>query len=311
MTETLGAEIFRSVLDKLAIGVCLVNRSRQILFWNEGAEAITGYMRYEVIGRLSRDNILVQCNDIGCVLCGAICPFNEALREGKPREAQVYLRHKAGHRIPVHVRVVPIRDDRGLVIGAATSFDERTFVSDADFSQDSLAAHGCLDLMSGVANHAFTQFHLRESLASFLEYGLPFGILCIALDQLEHLKDTHGQEATEAMLHVVAQTIRHTLGPAGFLGRWRTNEFVVILSNCSAVALERASASIQKLVSASEIQWWDDQLSVTVSVAGAMVHPGDTLDSLVSRAEHSLAQSPVAQTSLTQPGQQEHHRSES
>jgi len=310
MPEPLEAEVFRSVLDKLALGVYMVNRAFQVLFWNEGAEAITGYMRHEVVGRPSRNHILAQCNNLSCGLCGAVCPFAEALREGKPNEAQVYFRHKEGHRIPVHVRIAPIRDQRGMVMGAATSFEERTFMAQADFSQESLAAHGCLDLMSGVANHVFTQSHLRESLASFSEYDLSFGILCIAVDRIEHLKNTHGQEATDAMLHVVAQTIRHTLGRPGFLGRWRSNEFMVILSHYSPAGLERVGISIQKLVSASEVQWWDDPLSVTVSVGRTMVQAGDTLDSLLGRAEHSLAQSVAAQSSSAQPGPPAHSGSE-
>lgn len=59
MMELQDPEIFQTVLDSLHIGVCLVGRDGRILYWNEGAEKITGYRRHEVLGRLCRENGVV------------------------------------------------------------------------------------------------------------------------------------------------------------------------------------------------------------------------------------------------------------
>jgi PAS domain S-box-containing protein len=37
-------EILRAVIENAPIGVCLVDRERQILVWNNAAERITGYL---------------------------------------------------------------------------------------------------------------------------------------------------------------------------------------------------------------------------------------------------------------------------
>jgi PAS domain S-box-containing protein/diguanylate cyclase (GGDEF)-like protein len=286
--ELQDPELFRTVLDSLRTGVYVVDRQRKIFFWNEGAEKITGYHRHEVVGHPSRDNVLAQCDDASCVLCGAVCPLTEAISQGKPTEAQVYIRHKAGHRVPVRLRVGPIRDRHGSIVATAASFDEERWGLELDVHDNNLAAHGCLDLTTGVPNHAFTQSHLRENLAFFEEYHLPFGILCIQVEDLEQLRATHGREAVEVMLHVVAQTMKHTLRPDGFLGRWAENQFLAIVTNCSRTELERLGQSVQKMASCSGIQWWDDLLSVNVSVDGDMVQLGDTMESLLERASSSL-----------------------
>jgi PAS domain S-box-containing protein/diguanylate cyclase (GGDEF)-like protein len=282
--ELQDPEIFRTVLDSLRTGVYIVDRQRKILFWNAGAEKITGYQRHDVVGHASRDNILAQCDDKSCMLCGAMCPLTEAVIQGKPTEAQVYLHHKAGHRVPVRLRVGPIRDRHGSIVATAASFEEERLGSELDIHENNLAAHGCLDLTTGVPNHAFTQSHLRENLAFFEEYHLPFGILCIQVEDLEHLKATHGREAVDVMLHVVAQTMKHTLRPDGFLGRWAESQFLAIVTNCDRTDLERLGQSVQKMGSCSGIQWWDDLLSVNVSVGSSMVQIGDTMESLLGRA---------------------------
>jgi len=110
-------------LDSLQTGVYLVGCSGKILFWNDGAERITGFRRHEVIGRSCRENILAHCNEKHCVLCGIACPLTGTMHEGKASDARVFFRHKAGHRVPVHVRAVPVRDQKGSIVGMAESFD--------------------------------------------------------------------------------------------------------------------------------------------------------------------------------------------
>jgi PAS domain S-box-containing protein/diguanylate cyclase (GGDEF)-like protein len=306
MAGLLDSEVFQNVLNSLQTGVYLVDRDRKILFWNDGAERITGYMRHEVLGRLCEEALLAYCDRSGVMLHGATSPLLGALHEGRIREAHVYLRHKAGHRVPVRVRVAPIRGGDGSVVGAAESFDEVRSVPALDHHQSNLAAYGCLDVSTGLPNHGFTQSHLRESLSCYLEHHLPFGILCIAVQQVKELKETRGREAVEAILHVVAQTIKHAL-PDGFLGRWAEEQFLVIVSDCSRVDLERAAHDIQKIVGRSAIQWWGDSLSVDVSLHWTMVESGDTMDTLLLRAQ-SPPRSPQILTLPANPGETDDHQ---
>jgi GGDEF domain-containing protein len=55
--------------------------------------------------------------------------------------------------------------------------------------------------------------------------------------------------------------MKHTLGSAGFLGRWAEDEFLVIMPNCGTAELEKAGDDIRKIVNSSRVQWWGDSLS--------------------------------------------------
>lgn len=284
MAELHDPEIFQHVLNSLHTGVYLVDRERKIVFWNQGAERITGYMRHEVVGRLCREDLLAYCDDTGSILQGAACPLVGVLQEGRPRETHVYLRHKLGHRLPVRVWTSPIRSQDGTVVGAAESFDEASSALAPDRHQSQLALYGCLDVATGLPNHGFTLSHLRESLALHVEHHLPFGLLRIELQQLHHLRETRGREAVESILHVVAQTAKHAL-PDAFLGRWQDEQFLAIVSDCHRLDLERAAHDIERIVGCSAIQWWGDSLSVEVSVGRTLVESGDTIESVLERAQ--------------------------
>ena len=212
--------IFRAILDSLQIGVYLLDRNGRIVFWNRGAERITGYQRHEVVGHPCRENILPDCGEKGCGLCGAVCPLALTLHEGKSKEAHVHFRHHAGHRVAMQVWSVPVRDENGVAIGVAESFHELKSTSDRNRRQGMLAAHGCLDATTGVANTDFTHFHLRENLASFNEYHLPFGIVGIRIDNMEHFKAAYGRVAVDEVLNMTAESARNSVRPTDFVGRW-------------------------------------------------------------------------------------------
>src|SRR5216684_1822773 len=125
-------ETYRTILESLQTGICVVDLRRKILLWSDGAEQITGYLRHEVVGHECVDNMLPHCNQAGCELCGDHCPLNAATREFKPVESLGFLHHKSGHRTPVHMWSAPARDARGSIIGIIQSFYNQRYVPSPD-----------------------------------------------------------------------------------------------------------------------------------------------------------------------------------
>ena len=298
MCELQDPELFRTVLDSLQTGVSVADRNGKILFWNQGAERLMGHKRHEVVGHPCRDNILVQCNDRGCAACGATCPISRTLYEGKPQEAKMQLRHKEGHPIHVLMRLAPLRDTHGSIVGIAKSFDEQSFGAERDRNRHTLAEHGCMDESTDVPNHEFTQFHLSKNLASLARYHLPFGIILIQADRLAQFRAACGPPAGDAVLRVVAQTMKNAFRPSDFVGRWAEDQFLAILINCSNSGVEKTWERTRKMITCAGLRWWSDELSVTTSVGYAMAQSGDSIDSLLSRATASLPQSCCVPPSL-------------
>jgi diguanylate cyclase (GGDEF)-like protein/PAS domain S-box-containing protein len=281
-------EIFRTVLDSLQTGVCVMDRQCRVLFWNQGAERITGFQSHEVVGHQCRETTLPSCDGRACAYCGATCPFAGPVLDGKSIEARVELRHKEGHRIPVRAWVVPVRDARGHVTAIAESFDRQIHTSEQDRREHNLAVYGCLDEVTGIPNEGFTRFHLRENLAGFEQYHLPFGIMLIRVDALDRFTAAYGREAAGAILRVVAQTVKNALRPSDFLGRWDENEFVAIVLNANNAGVAAAAERTRRLVNCAGLKWWGDQLQVTTSVGQAAAQAEDTIESLLERALRSL-----------------------
>ncbi|MBZ5683072.1 MAG: diguanylate cyclase [Acidobacteriia bacterium] len=290
MSAIQDPEIYRTVLESMQTGVCVVDLENKILLWNDGAERITGYLRHEVMGRSCQENFQQHCSHRKCESCAERCPLAAAVHNARPVEASAFLHHKAGHRTPVHIWAAPVRDQHGSIIGAAQSFERLRAASSASGGLRT-GDHTWLDEATGVANHAMMQSHLREALSTFTEMQVPFGVICVRLDEVEGLRAKYGQEAVYSILRVVAQTLECALRPTDYVGHWSEDQFLAILTGCSEVGLPAVCERVHKMIASGSIEWWGGEVFAGMIAMGkAFPQSGDSVETLVARVRQSLAE---------------------
>jgi len=285
MPELKNPEIFRAVLESLGLAVSLLDRNGRITFWNAEAAQVTGYMEHEVIGRCYEDAMLCHQDEGGGEQHSALSPFMSILHTAKAAILKTHLRHKRGYSLPVLIHITPIRDENGAWIATAVSLDAHASRTDFAHPGRNLPPAAALDASTGLANHSFTLFHLRESLASFAELRVPFGILRIKPDELEHFRAAYGREASDAVLSAIGQVLGTSFRPLDFVGRWAADEFLVILKSCERAGVKSVYDRIRSTIGAAEIRWWGELLSVPLSIGYTSVEAEDTIDLLLQRAE--------------------------
>jgi len=124
------------VLDSLFDGVYIVDRHRNILFWNRGAEEMTGYTAEEVTGRCCGAGILNHIDENGYLLCRRGCPVRRTIENGERVEAKLYPLRKSGERFPVRTHMAPIRDADGHTIAAIEVFRDISHEEDFRILQE-------------------------------------------------------------------------------------------------------------------------------------------------------------------------------
>jgi len=293
MPLELNLEIYRALLESLPIGVYLTDRNGQIAFWNTRAERITGHLGQEVIGHLCHDNLLMHCDE-NQVLCASTGPLEQTIQDGRPHEANIFLRHKEGQRVPVRVRSVAVRDEFGAIVGAAECFEERSFRA-AETRCPHLPADATLDEVTQIPDRQAALAGFIAALQEFAVSQVSFGVLSIAIDNLDHLRQVYGCPAVSAVLYAVAQTLTGGTRPDDLVGRWREYRFTALVAGSAADGLRSCAERLRRLVSLASVPWWGDRLSVTVSMGGTLARPGDTVDSLLERAEETLQAAMAAQ----------------
>jgi PAS domain S-box-containing protein len=114
--------IVEMLLDVPFDGIYITDRNRRIIFWNKGAENITGFSAREVMGHRCSDNILNHIDENGRLLCKADCPLERCMASRTPIKAKIFPKNKAGHRLPTLTHAAPLKDIEGRVVGGIEVF---------------------------------------------------------------------------------------------------------------------------------------------------------------------------------------------
>jgi diguanylate cyclase (GGDEF)-like protein len=279
----LDQRLHKALLEQMDEGVCMVDRDHRIVYWNGGAERISGYFAHEVAGQFSHGDLLMHCESDGSLLPGAGpgSPAVAALEDGKPHESTVFLLHREGYRLLVQLRARPIHGADGAVVGVLEVFEEA--VSPLVHRRQQLDAFGCSDSSTRAANRKYGELTARHALEALNAFEIPFGWLRVGLDGAQDLDRGYGHAMVNAAVKMIAATLDRNLASLDVLTRWEPAEFRIQVNGCSRSELTAAAERLRLLVSASTVDWWGDRLRVTVSVAGTTAEPGDTLESLEER----------------------------
>jgi diguanylate cyclase (GGDEF)-like protein/PAS domain S-box-containing protein len=281
-----------SILDNLFDGVYFVDRDRVITYWNKGAERITGYRAEEVIGRSCGDGLLNHVAADGTLLCTHACPLAATMTTGEPMEADVFVHHADGHRLPIVVRGAPLHDDRGEVIGAVETFSQGRSGRSARQELHELRRAVRTDALTGVGNRMHLEGRLRGLVAEYAERPGEAAVAMIDIDRFKAVNDDHGHATGDRVLRMVASTLRSSLRAGDTVGRWGGEEFVAILDDVrSADDLRTICEKLRALVGRSSLPGDDGDVAVTISVGATRIREGDTPASLVERADRALYRS--------------------
>jgi PAS domain S-box-containing protein len=218
-------DFYKNIIDSLYDGVYFVDRDRRITYWNKGAERISGYTDKQVIGRRCRDNLLNHVTANGVQLCQDHCPLAAVMEDGKPREAEVYLHHADGYRVPVMVRATALRDEEGQIIGAVESFSNNETVINARRRLQDLHQIAHTDSLTRIGNRQHMERRIRAAIVEFEDSQSRAGLLFMDIDHFKKINDTHGHNAGDLALRMVANTLRLALRATDTIGRWGGEEF--------------------------------------------------------------------------------------
>jgi diguanylate cyclase (GGDEF)-like protein/PAS domain S-box-containing protein len=281
---------YKNLVDNLYDGVYFVDRVRRIIYWSQGAERLTGYTAREAIGRSCFENFLMHVDGKGHFLCVHGCPLQQTVEDGVSREAEIYLRHKTGHRVPVRVRVSPIRNGSGRIVGAVEIFTDISHKNHAERRITELERFAFLDHLTGVPNRRFTALKIQQTLQEVQEFKRSAGLLMFDVDHFKEFNDAWGHDVGDLMLQAVSQTLVRTLRPGDIIGRWGGEEFLVILMDVDPGVgiLRKIAERCRRLVATNAVSVDKECLRATVSVGATILLDHDSAESAIKRVDELM-----------------------
>ena len=181
-------------------------------------------------------------------------------------------------------------DDASLAVGAfeaivlAIGLSDRALTLRQD--RDDVRALADHDALTDVYNRrAWTE---RASAMLLARPARPLALLFLDLDHFKSLNDRLGHHSGDRALIAVARSLITELRPQDLLGRYGGEEFVVLLDATYAAQALEVATRLCRRVHRLEIPANGETSMLTVSIGIAIHHEGDTLETLIERADQAM-----------------------
>lgn len=284
----INVEMFRQLAEHLPYGLYIVSPDRTILFWNDEAERITGYTREEMIGRKCPSTHLNHLDEKGTPLCETYCPLLQCMDEKKAKAKKLIFTHKNGFRVVISAHFIPLTDDQGRIIMVAEVFEELSIMDrDTSLVQNlySLAYH---DSLTHLPNRVLLEATLRMRFSEFHRLRQPFAVLFADIDYFHKFNEQYGHTTGDTMLKMVAGNMKQSSRKSDTIGRWGGEEFLGVFPIKNKKDTEVIARRLQKTINQTFIPYGDEKLHVTMSIGITAVQEGDTMASIISRADQYM-----------------------
>jgi diguanylate cyclase len=145
-----------------------------------------------------------------------------------------------------------------------------------------------IDGLTQLANRAYFDEKLLESLSVLQRYNETFSLMMIDLDNFKDINDTYGHPAGDRILKGVAFKIRESLRSSDFFARFGGDEFALILIKANAQIATDVAWKLCSSLRESRFLLDNIPVTMTLSIGVAEAEAGDTEESLLKRADEAL-----------------------
>ena len=149
------------------------------------------------------------------------------------------------------------------------------------------------DALSGVANRKAFDEKLQFLLSLWRKDRQPFVLVLADIDHFKRINDTHGHQAGDRVVSHVGSFLRQCVRPNDYIARYGGDEFALLLPgldlNEGLDAVEIVRAAIAR--SNFDIGLRGEQAAVTFSMGVAAAVEGDTVETIIKRADLGLYKS--------------------
>ena len=120
-------------------------------------------------------------------------------------------------------------------------------------------------------------------------YSHPFSVLMIDSDSLKSINDTHGHEAGNRLLKMIAQCIQNQLRDTDYVARYGGDEFVVLLPETPPSGAAGVAARIRQQIESTTLATRTEPVCTTVSI-GIACYPdhGSNLEIIMDKADLAM-----------------------
>ena len=144
------------------------------------------------------------------------------------------------------------------------------------------------DSLTELASHSQALSVLQQAIKLAKRNESPLCVCMIDLDHFKRINDTFGHLVGDVVLRDVSARMQAAVRSFDTLGRFGGEEFVIILENTPLDTAREVIERVRSRVGDSPINVKGTEINVTLSAGIAVMKSGDTVESMIARADIAM-----------------------
>lgn len=237
-------QMYEMIIENTNVWITVQDCAGGYVIWNQGAEAISGYLQEEVNANPQMAHKLFPDEKYRQYVKRQM----DNVRKGQVLD-NLYLsiRTKRGEQRILSVNARRIVDEAGQCEGISQiAFD----ITEHEQREKELTSHANTDSLTGVLNRRAGLDALRRLLQEAVQTNTTMCVCYADMDGLKNINDTYGHSEGDTAILAIANTITATIRQPDMVCRLGGDEFLMVLSNCPLPAARLVRDEIRRRLTA-------------------------------------------------------------
>jgi diguanylate cyclase (GGDEF)-like protein/putative nucleotidyltransferase with HDIG domain len=275
-------------IESLYDGFSLLDADLRFVIWNEGAKDLFHIPEEHLVNQVWSSKILPYADQYANPLTEKDCPLNQVVMNGRASVMDMKLKTADNNWVDIELQTIPLNDHQNNLMGVAQIYRDRTR-NRRSHQYRQLKLQASRDALTNVANRG----ELENQLAILMTHyqrdptKSPFSVIFLDIDHFKSINDTYGHGVGDRVLIELANLLKKETYSGELVGRYGGEEFVIL---CPETDLQQAAKRAERIRESIEDMKISGipQLKVTSSFGVTVSEPGDSISSLVRRADKGL-----------------------
>jgi len=158
----------------------------------------------------------------------------------------------------------------------------------ADGERESLHHLAVTDWLTSLHNHSYSRYFLGEALDRAKAENSALCVIMADMDNFKDINDSHGHLAGDRVLKIAAARMLSGARNDDEICRYGGEEFLFILQNTEIAEAKEVAERVRAHIGSNAVQARNEEIKISLSLGVAQAREGDSVDTLIDRADAAL-----------------------
>lgn len=146
------------------------------------------------------------------------------------------------------------------------------------------------DSLTGLYNRLHMEHCIQEEYEQYQRTGSQFALVIADIDFFKKVNDMYGHDCGDCLLKLISEDLRNSIRAYDVVARWGGEEFLLLLPATNEENAVGLAERINKIVGERGYAYETEILSVTLTLGVYVSRQGDTISSIIKKADIALYQ---------------------